>query len=54
MNSHCSGADDMSSQPLFQLTAGGLRLQRQGCVLVDSAPDWLELAFGTAVVAAHG
>lgn len=40
----------MSNQTFFRLTESGLRLQRQGCVLLDSAPDWLEVAFGAAIV----
>jgi hypothetical protein len=40
----------MSNQTFFRLTESGLCLQRQGCVLVDSAPDWLEVAFGATTV----
>jgi hypothetical protein len=39
-----------TSQPLFHLNDDGLRLQRQGGVLVDSAPDWLEVAFSSEIV----
>ncbi|TFG86538.1 MAG: hypothetical protein E4H18_04290, partial [Hyphomicrobiales bacterium] len=40
----------MSNQTFFCLTESGLRLQRQGCVLLESAPDWLEVAFGATTV----